>query len=264
MNGSPSPSILVEGPDHGRPLVLSNSLGTRAPMWDRLIPALGGDLRLVRYDLRGHGGPPAPPGPYSIAQLGGDLLRVLDEAKLDRADLCGVSIGGMASLWVAACAPDRVDRLILCCTSAHPGVRQVWIDRAAVVRGEGMAAVADVVVSRWFPASWAVHHPELVAQMRAALVALPAEGYAASCEALVDLDLRPLLPRIGAPTMIVAGGQDPAFPPSHARLLADGIHGSRLALIASAAHLANVQCPDEVAALILDHLGIAPRGLHDV
>jgi pimeloyl-ACP methyl ester carboxylesterase len=140
---------------------------------------------------------------------------------------------------------------------------QVWIERAATVRAEGMAAVADVVVGRWFPATWAAHHPEVVADLRAALVAIPAEGYAGACEALVDLDLRPILPRISAPTMIVAGGQDPAFPPSHARLLADGIRGSRLALIASAAHLANVQCPDEVAALILDHLGVAPRALHD-
>lgn len=263
MRGSPSPGIVVDGPDRGRPLVLSNSLGTRVAMWDRLLPALAGDLRLVRYDLRGHGRPSVPPGPYSITQLGGDLLRVLDRAGLDRADLCGVSIGAMASVWVAAYAPERVDRLILCCTSALPGMPQVWIERAATVRAEGMAAVADVVVGRWFPATWAAHHPEVVADLRAALVAIPAEGYAGACEALVDLDLRPILPRISAPTMIVAGGQDPAFPPSHARLLADGIRGSRLALIASAAHLANVQCPDEVAALILDHLGVAPRALLD-
>ncbi|HTS14676.1 MAG TPA: alpha/beta fold hydrolase, partial [Candidatus Sulfotelmatobacter sp.] len=182
-----------------------------------------------------------------------------DEAGIERASLCGVSIGGMASLWVAATAPERVDRLILCCTSAHPGAPEVWARRAATVRTDGMEAVADVVVRRWFPHAWAERHREVVDALRASLVAIPPEGYAAACEALIGLDLRPFLPRVRAATMIIAGAQDPAFPVSHARELADGISGSRPVIIAAAAHLANVQCPREVADLMSDHLAAVPR-----
>ena len=107
------------GPRDGPPVILSCSLGTDCSMWDTQIPALSHRNRVVRYDLRGHGSSPAPVGPYAISDLGGDLLALMDRLEIERASLCGVSIGAMTSIWVAAHAPERVHRLVLCCTSAR-------------------------------------------------------------------------------------------------------------------------------------------------
>ena len=111
----------ITGPDDGPVLVLSNSLGSTTAMWDPQVPALAERLRVVRYDHRGHGGSPVPPGPYALADLGADALALLDRLGLERVHWCGLSLGGMVGMWLAINAPERIDRLVLCCTSAQPG-----------------------------------------------------------------------------------------------------------------------------------------------
>ena len=162
--------------------------------------------------------------------------------------------GGWSSTWVAAHAPERVSRLVLCCTPAWFGHPAPWLERAETVRRHGMGAVADTVVERWFTPGFAAAHPDRVAQMRGMLAATPPAGYAACCEVVATTDLRPSLGAVGAPTLVIAGAEDPAVPLERAEELAQGIAGARLAVVEAAAHLANVERPDEVTALILGEL----------
>jgi 3-oxoadipate enol-lactonase len=243
-----------DGPADGPVLVLGSSLGTTGAVWQPQLAALAATRRVIRYDHRGHGGSPAPPGPYRVEDLGGDVLALLDRLELDRVDLAGLSLGGMVAIWLAAHAPDRVGRLALLCTSARPGQPEFWRQRAATVRSAGTGAVADAVVGRWFTEGFHARHPGVVAWARAMVAGTPAEGYAACCDAVATLDLDPLLPRITAPALVVAGSMDPAFPLPHAERLVAGIAGARLAVV-EAAHLASVEQPDIVTELLIGFYG---------
>ena len=118
-------------------------------MWDPQVPRLAERLRVVRYDHRGHGNSPVPPGPYSLDDLGADALALLDRLGLERVHWCGLSLGGMVGMWMAINAPERIDRLVLCCTSARLGPPAMWADRARTVRAEGVEAIADAGIGRW-------------------------------------------------------------------------------------------------------------------
>ena len=158
-------------------LLLGGSLGTNLRMWDPQVAALGPRRRVIRFDHRGHGQSPAPPGPYSIADLGADALALMDRLGIDRADYCGLSIGGMVGQWLAINAPERIERVILLCTSAHLPPPDPWLERAATVRQAGTPAViADVVVGRWFTAAYAEAHPDVVGRHRQMIIDTPAEG----------------------------------------------------------------------------------------
>lgn len=241
------------GPADAPVLVLGSSLGTTLSMWDGVASVLSGRFRILRFDHRGHGASPVPPGPYQIADLGRDLLALLDRLGLGRVSYCGLSLGGMVGMWLAAYAPERVDRLALCCTSAWLPPAEGWRDRAARVRTGGTVAVADTVLSRWFSAEWAANHPAEVERARAMLLDIPREGYAGCCEAIATMDLREELPRITADTLVVAGGNDVATPPSHGEAIVAALPRARLAVLPRAAHLAAVQEPAAVAALLLHH-----------
>lgn len=241
------------GPDQAPVVVLSCSLGTDRSMWDPQMPALSDRFRVLRYDLRGHGSSPAPPGPYEIADLGEDLLALLDRLEIERAVLCGVSIGAMTSIWVGARAPDRVRRLVLCCTSARfpSQARDVYRARAKIVLENGVDTVADGALERWFTAPFGEANPDLMALIRRGLTSTSSEGYAGCCEALAAVDLRPDLGSITAPALVIAAGDDPATPADYGRLIADGIRRARFELIADAAHLANIEKAEQVTPLIL-------------
>jgi 3-oxoadipate enol-lactonase len=245
---------VADGPAGAPVLVLGSSLGTTTAMWDPQVPALAETMRVIRYDHRGHGGSPAPSGPYEIADLGRDVLGLLDRLDVERASFGGVSLGGMVAMWVAAHAPERVERLVLCCTSAHMP-DSPWGERAATVRAAGTTEpVADGVVHRWITPAYAKAHPEVRAWLRDMLVSCSPEAYAACCEALGRLDLRDDLPRIEAPTLVISAEDDPATPPEHQRAIAAGIPEARLESVAGAAHIANVERPEQITRLIRDHL----------
>jgi 3-oxoadipate enol-lactonase len=245
---------LLEGPPAADAVVLSNSLGATLHMWQPQAAALAQSERVLRYDMRGHGGSPVPPPPYTLADLGADLIALLDRHGVERASLCGVSLGGMVSMWVAAHAPERVRRLVLCSTSALLGPPQAWAERAALVRRSGTEAVADTVVARWFTPAFAARRPDVVAAVRAELAATPADGYAACCEVVGAMDLRADLGSIAAPTLVIGAAADPSTPPEHARAIAAGIPGARLVVLPQGAHLVNLETPDVVTALIHEHL----------
>ena len=243
-----------DGPPDGPVLVLADSLGSTLDVWDGQVPALAARHRVVRFDLRGHGRSPAFPGPVEIADLGRDILALLDELDVAQADLLGMSIGGMGAMWAAAHAPDRIRRLMLCSTSARLGPSEGWAARAALVRESGMAAVADAVAARWVTPGYAAAHPERIAELRAMIGATDAGTYAAWCEAIARMDLRPELGRIEAPTLVIAGGEDPAIPMDDIADLGAGIGLARIAIVAGGAHLPNLERGDVIERLILDHL----------
>lgn len=245
---------VVAGPPHAPVVLMSNSLGSDLTMWDPQAAALARDHRVVRYDMRGHGRSPAPPGPYSLQDLAADALALLDRLDVARAHLVGLSLGGMVSMQIAATAPDRVDRVVLCCTSAHLPPAANWHDRAATVRAEGMGAVSHAVVGRWLTPGYATAAPDLVRSLVAMVEATPAEGYAGCCEAIRDMDLRPLLGEIAAPVLLIAGTEDPATPVDHARTIATAVPGARVVSVGPAAHMANIEQPAAVAEHIRAHL----------
>ena len=252
--GATDLNYLLEGPEDAPVLVLSNSLGTSLEMWEAQASTLRGRYRLLRYDTRGHGRSPAPPGPYAIGDLGRDVISLLDKLGIGRASFCGLSVGGMTGMWLAAEAPERVDRLVLVCTSALLGPKTVWDERIETATGRGMGALVDAVIERWFTPAFRLENPDIVGRMARTLRETAPEGYAGCCAAIRDMDLRDRLPSIVAPTLVVSAAQDPATPPEHGKLIHDAIPGARLEMVANASHIANVERPEKITQLILTHL----------
>ncbi|PNE38382.1 3-oxoadipate enol-lactonase [Streptomyces noursei] len=247
----------TDGPPGAPPLVLGPSLGTMLSVWDPQLPALAGRFHVVRWDLPGHGGTPvdalADPGTTTVPELAGLVLELADARGLDRFAYAGASLGGAVGAWLAAHHPSRVASLALICSSARFGEPAGWRERAALVRAKGTDVVADPAAGRWFTPAFATS-PQATTLVEALRRDVSPEGYAACCDALAVFDLRTALPRIGAPTLVVAGRADPATPPAHTRELTDGIPGASLVELSGAAHLAGVERPAEVLAALLAHL----------
>jgi len=249
----PAPVVLhheISGPADAPPLLLLNSLGSDLSMWDGQLGVLSQRFRVIRCDTRGHGRSPVPPGPYTVDDLGADVLALLDSLGVGRAHVAGVSLGGLLGMWLATHAATRVDRLALVCTAPNFPTAQTWAQRAAQVREGGVQAVADAVVARWFTAGFAAREPERVAAARSMIAATPAEGYAACCEVLAVADMRPFLGAVRAPTIVVSGAEDPASPPERGEELAAAIRGASFVEIPEAAHLAPLERPAAVTGLL--------------
>ncbi|HEY2551153.1 MAG TPA: 3-oxoadipate enol-lactonase [Streptosporangiaceae bacterium] len=252
----------LDGPPGAPVVVLGNSVGTTRALWQRPASVLRREFRLLRFEHRGHGtGPagsetrsPAPPGPYTIAELGRDVLALLDAEGIDRALYCGISLGGMIGMWLAAHAPDRIAGLGLVCTSAWLPPAALWTGRAGQVRADGMGSIAGQVIGRWFTAAFQAAHPAAVSAYRADFEGIIPEGYAGCCEAISAMDLRPDLASITAPTLVIAGAEDPATPPWHGARIAAAIAGSRLAVIRGASHLPSASDPGPVTDALLAQL----------
>ncbi|MEV0148766.1 4-carboxymuconolactone decarboxylase [Nonomuraea sp. NPDC050733] len=274
----------LDGPEGGEPLVLGPSLGTSTRVWEPQLAALTRTFRVLRFDLPGHGGSPGPRGALTIDALAEQVLEVADAAGMggvagaggttgagngESADgttgaggregadgtggfhYAGVSIGGAIGATLAARHPGRVRSLAMICSSARFGEPRAWRERARLVREQGTAALLEATAGRWFagPADRALLDD---------LAATDPEGYAACCDALAAYDLRGDLGDITVPTLVLAGRDDPATPPAHARELADGITGATLVEVPGAAHLANVDQPEKVTSALLAHLPSEP------
>jgi 3-oxoadipate enol-lactonase len=249
----------IEGPDGAPVVVLGNSLGTTGAVWSRQRPELSKAFRLLTFELPGHGGAADWPGPYTIGELGAGLLAMLDEHETARAGYCGISLGGMLGMWLAAHAPDRIAALGLVCTSAYLPPAGGWHARAAAVRSAGLASIAAQVVARWFTPRFAELEPAVIGEFQAALQLTSPEGYAGCCEAIAAMDQREDLAAITAPTLVISGANDPATPPEHGATIAGLIGGAQFEVIPAAAHLAPVSAPEPVTSALLEHLSAAAR-----
>jgi 3-oxoadipate enol-lactonase len=241
------------GPPGAPVLVFSNSLGTNFSMWDPQIPALAARFRILRYDTRGHGQSAGTPGPYSLTQLGRDVVGLLDALEIERAHFCGLSMGGVIGMWLGIFAADRVDRLALCNTGAKIGTNDGWNTRIEMVRKGGMAAVIDAVVQRWFSPAFIASAPDEIERTRQMILATPPEGYIANCAAIRDMDQRETISRITAPTLVIAGAKDSATPPADGRFISERIAGARYAEL-DAAHLSNIEAAGRFTEVLLQFL----------
>lgn len=242
----------------GQPLLLLNSVGCDLTLWDGVVAHLKG-FRVLRMDMRGHGLSDSPPGDTTLDQMASDALAVLDAAGVDKAAVCGLSLGGMTAMTMGLNAPSRISALILACTSARMD-RQIWDARIAAVRAQGMAAVVDPVMMRFFSEEFRRDHAHDVDAVRTRFLGLDPEGYAGCCAAIRDMDLLDRIGRITAPTLIIAGNKDAATPfEGHGSEIAKKIARAAVGMM-PAAHLAPVEKPDLFAALVTDFLS----GLSDV
>lgn len=250
-------SYRLDGPEDAPTLVLSNSLGTTLDMWAPQMPAFAQHFRVLRYDSRGHGASSAPAGAYGLDRLGRDVLELVEALGISRFSFCGLSKGGMVGQWLGARAGERLDRLVLCNTSADMGPPTGWDARIAAIQAGGMEAIADAVIERWFTPDFRRERSDVVQSLRRVLASTDAAGYAGCCAAIRDMDLRITAPLISTQTLVIAGDADPATPIAHSQLLNETIEGSRLAVL-SAAHLSNWEQPDRFTQVVLEFL--LPRG----
>jgi 3-oxoadipate enol-lactonase len=241
------------GPERAPVLMLSNSLGTKLQMWDPQIAAFTKHFRVLRYDRRGHGKSGVTPGPYTMDRLARDALAVLDALGIDSVHWCGLSMGGMEGMWLGANAPGRIARLILSNTSAYYADKSLWNDRIKAIRTNGLAPLTDRVLGLWFTEAFRARAPQDVARLAAMLTATPVEGYIGCCEAIRDMDHRDLLPRIAAPTLVIAGRQDQATPLAAAELIKEHVPGATLTIL-DAAHISNVEQPTQYTDTVLRFL----------
>lgn len=242
------------------PVAFVNSLGTDLRIWDGVAARLEKRFRVLRHDSRGHGLSDAPPGPYRIADLAGDLLGLMDALGLNRIGLVGLSVGGLVAQEIAVQHPDRLAALVLIDTAARIGTVEGWNERIAKVEAGGLAAIGEAVVAGWFGAAFARAHPDEVAGCRQMLERMPASGYVATCAALRDTDLTGEVTRIRAPTLALAGTEDRTTTPAIVRATADRIPGARFEAIEGAGHLPCLDRPEQVAALVEAHFGESGLG----
>jgi 3-oxoadipate enol-lactonase len=243
----------IGGREDAPVLVLSNSLGTDLGMWAPQMPALLGHFRVLRHDARGHGQSSVPPGPYTIPQLGADVLALMDHLGIARAHFCGLSMGGMIGMWLGAHHGDRINRLALCNTAAKIGTADTWNARIDKVNADGMASITGVVLDRWFTPGFQERAPEQVDIVRAMLLRTDPAGYNASCAAVRDMDQRAEIANITVPTLVIAGTHDLSTPAADGKLVANTIAGARYAEL-DAAHLSNWEQPEEFTHQLVDFL----------
>ena len=249
------PAYRVDGPPAAPMLLLANSLGATMDMWAEQLPTLVQRFRVVRYEHPGHGGSVVTgPLPETIADLGAEVIELLDHLGAGPVSMAGVSLGGMVAMWLGAHHPERVDRLVLACTAAALPPPEAWEQRAAAVRADGVVALLDTLMARWFTPGYEDRRPGTRDRIGAMLAAADPEGYAACCEVIGAMDQRPDLVSITAPTLVIAGASDPVTPPAMALELAGAIPGAGLVVLPGAAHLANIEQADRFTAAMVDHL----------
>ena len=244
----------LAGPPAGPALVLANSLGTDARIWDDVIAALSDTYRILSYDKRGHGLSDAPPGPYKIDDHIHDLLGLADHVGFGDFALCGVSIGGLIAQGVALRAPHRLSGLILCDTAPKVGTPEMWNTRIEAVANAGVASISEAILARWFAPSFMTTHSAQYAGWKNLLERTPAHGYAATCASLRDADLTAQIHAITLPTLVVVGEVDGSTPPDLVRAMADLLPDARFKVIPGAGHIPSIEAPDALIALMRSYL----------
>ena len=242
-----------DGPESAPALLLSNSLSSDLAMWDDQVPSWSRHFRVIRYDQRGHGQTPAPPGQYSMAQLGQDAVALLDHLEIAQAHFCGLSMGGMVGMWLLTHAPERIARAVLSNTSAHMGAPELWNGRIALAQEGGMEATVEPTVKRWFPIAFHEHAPATIERMRNMIRRTSLPGYIGCCTAIRDMDQRDAIRAIRNPTLVIIGANDPATTPEAGRAIHAAIPGAALAVV-DAAHISNVEQPDAFTRTVAEFL----------
>jgi 3-oxoadipate enol-lactonase len=249
INGEPF-NILVEGPETAPVLMFSNSLSSNLTMWDAQADALKTTFRIVRYDSRGHGKSVAPAGPYSIAQLGHDALAIMDALKLSRVHWCGLSKGGMVGQWLLTNHRDRIGKAVLANTAALMAPPELWNGRIRNVSQNGMAAIVDATIDRWFTKRFQGEAPAEIARVKRMIASTPAQGYCGCCAAIRDMDQRESISAITNPVLLISGAHDPATTPAMMELMRGRIPGAKWVNL-DASHISNIEQPEAFTKAVL-------------
>lgn len=234
-------------------LVFSNSLGTKFSMWQPQIDFFQKDYFVVCYDTRGHGGSEAPQGPYTIDQLGQDVVKLLDYLNIEKAAFCGISMGGLTGQWLAINRPERFNQVVICNTAAKIGQEKAWLERASLVREQGLTPIASTAAGRWFTEAFVQSNPDIITKLSNDLGAGSPEGYASCCEALAKADLREQLKQVKIPVFIIAGQQDPVTTMEDGLLIQKQIFNSQLFNI-NASHISNLEQPEDFNNTLINFL----------
>ncbi len=237
-----------DGDPNGAPVVFANSLGTDLRIWDPIVPLLPPGLRIIRYDMRGHGLSSCPAPPYSMGALVTDAERLLDHLNIRDCLFVGLSIGGMVAQGLAVKRLDQVRAMVLSNTAAKIGTPTLWTDRIEAVRQGGIAALSDAILERWFSRAFRAT-PEL-ALWRHMLERQPAPGYIGCCAAISGTDFYTPTSGLTLPTLAIAGSEDGSTPPDLVRETALLIKGAQFELIRGTGHIPCVEKPRDYAALL--------------
>ena len=241
----------------GPAVVLVHAIGCDLRMWEGLAMQLAArGMRVVSVDVRGHGKSPVPRRPYSLEALAGDMVAVLDRCGIDKTHWVGISMGGMIGQAFALHHGGRLARIVLANTTSSYGAdgRTMWEARVKAVEDGGMAAIKDLAMTRYFSEEFRERHPEVVAEVGSRFLETPPQGYIGCCDALMSLDYTAQLPRIAAPTLVIAGERDAGTPPRMSEEIVARVAHARLAVIPGAAHLSAVEKPAEFGDLVCNFL----------
>lgn len=240
MSGGARIDYSVAGAPTAPTLLFINSIATTRELWARQVPRCSRSFRVITYDARGHGFSQVTAGGYTIEQLGRDALAILDDAGAESAHVCGISLGGLTAMWLGVHAPRRVSSLVLANTAARIGSVEMWTERMAFVQQQGMGALAEMTMPRWFTEDFRTREPLTVERFKAMVESCSTDGYLGCCAALRDEDLRQAIGSIRCPALCIAGTSDMATPPEALRFIHERIAGSKMVLL-DAAHLTNVE-----------------------
>lgn len=233
-------------------LLLGPSLGTTTRLWERATAPLAEHFDIFAVDLPGHGASPATTEPFSVGELADAVVRVADVAGIERFCYAGDSLGGQVALELALRHPDRMLAVSIICSSAKVGEPAAWHERAATVRRQGTPVLVGPSAGRWYAPGFIEREPDAVGAMLLDLSDTDDESYALCCEALADFDLRSRLGEIAVPLLAIWGEQDTVIPPAEARAVAESVRNGRGIELAGVAHLAPIESPAEVAAMLIE------------
>jgi 3-oxoadipate enol-lactonase len=247
----------IDGPEGAPWLVLSNSLLTNLSMWDDQVAALESSFRILRYDQRGHGGTQATEGSYSFDLLVADIIALLDMLGIKRAHFCGLSMGGMTALFLAQRHPERFDRIIACdCGPAStPASAQQWKERIEIAAKDGIEALVEPTVNRWFPPDFVAAKPPVLDKVRQMIRSTPIAGFTGCAQALSDYDLRPGLGGIDRRTLLIVGTKDATL--AGIRQIKEAVPGAALVELEGAGHISNVEQPAAFTGAVREFLARA-------
>ena len=247
----------IDGPDNAPWLILSNSLLTNLSMWDDQVATLARSFRILRYDQRGHGGTEATAGDYSFDLLVADIIALIDMLGIGRAHFCGLSMGGMTALFLAQRHPQRFDRIIACdCgPNSTEASAQQWKERIDVASRDGMQALVEPTIARWFPPDFVATKAPVLDKVRGMIRSTPLAGFRGCAMALSSYDLRGGLGGIDRRTLLIVGTKDATL--AGIRQIKDAVRGSALVELEGAGHISNVEQPAAFTRAVVDFLSQA-------
>ncbi|WP_019450309.1 3-oxoadipate enol-lactonase [Cupriavidus sp. BIS7] len=253
--------VHVDGND-GPWVILAHALGANLTLWDDTARHLAARYRVLRFDLRGHGGSDAPVGAYTMARLADDVVALMDALEIGQAHFCGVSVGGMVAQTLGVRYPERLLSLTLVDTNHHTPLdaHAMWATRIGQVEAHGMGGTVASTLERWLTAPFRERHADVVGKIREMLLTTPVQGYVGVVQAIEAFDLQDAISRIHCPALVVVGDKDEGSPVSMAQSIAQKIHGAKLEVLPDAAHLSFIEQPERFLAIFDAFLGHAACG----